>query len=249
MGIYSLILLFLGILVIGIVYARTRDTGIAHHVFFALILTLFLIAFFTVHHHFQKTCVILVGGNLDQTSRLIRSWGIAAPLMSILLMTVQAIVAPLPAFIVTAANGMIFGSLWGTIISWTGAMLGALTTFGISRLVGGVAVEKVVRNKRAVELLRQVGEKKGFYVILAARLIPFVSFDVISYVAGLSGIRTWSFATATALGMLPATVLYTLFGSQVPAMEARSPLFITGTVVFVFVLIVFSLAQGMLKKA
>ncbi len=248
MGIYSLILLFLGILVIGLVYAKTRDRGITHHVLFAFILFLFLAVFFAIHHHFEKTCAILIAVNLDQTIRLIRSWGIAAPLMSILLMIVQAIVAPLPAFIVTAANGMIFGSLWGAIISWTGAMMGALTSFGIARLVGDVAVEKVVRNRKAVELLKHTGEKRGFWVILVARLLPFISFDIISYMAGLSGIRLWSFATATALGMLPATILYTFFGRQVPVMEERSPLFITVTVVFIFILIVFSLVQGTQKK-
>ncbi len=249
MGIYSLILLFLGILVIGLGYARMRERGIAHHVLFALILSLFLVIFFAIHHHFEKTCAVLIAGNLDQTTRLIRSWGIAAPLMSILLMIVQAIVAPLPAFIVTAANGMIFGSLWGAVISWTGAMMGALTSFGIARLVGDVTVEKVVRNKRAVELLKHAGEKRGFYVILIARLLPFISFDIISYMAGLSGIRPWPFAMATALGMLPATILYTFFGRQIPAIEERSPLFITVTVVFIFILIVFSLVQGTRKKA
>ncbi|MBW1999743.1 MAG: TVP38/TMEM64 family protein [Deltaproteobacteria bacterium] len=248
MGIYGLFLLFLGILVIGLVYARKRDGGIAYHVFFALVLSLFLAFFFVIYHHFEKTCVILTAGNLDQTTRLIRSWGIAGPLMSILLMIVQAIVAPLPAFIVTAANGMVFGNLWGTVISWTGAMMGALTSFGIARLAGDVTVKKIIRNKKAAELLRHAGEKRGFYVILIARLLPFISFDIISYMAGLSGIRPWSFAMATALGMLPATILYTFFGHQVPVMEERSALFITVTVVFIFILIVFSLVQGIRKK-
>lgn len=249
MGIYSLLLLFLGILIIGLVYARKRDKGIAYHAFFVLILSLFLVVFFTIHHHFEGTCVILIAGNLDQTTRLIRSWGIAAPLMSILLMIVQAIVAPLPAFVVTAANGMVFGNLWGAIISWTGAMVGALTSFGIARLVGDVTVKKALRNKKAVELIRRAGEKRGFYVILIARLLPFISFDIISYMAGLSGIRPRPFAMATALGMLPATILYTFFGRQIPVMGERSPLFITATVVFIFILIVFSLAQGTRKKA
>jgi uncharacterized membrane protein YdjX (TVP38/TMEM64 family) len=162
MGIYSLVLLFLGILLIGIVYAKTHSTRISHHVFFAVILLLFLIIFFTIHHHFQKTCVILIAGNLDQTIRLIRSWGVAAPLMSLLLMIVQAIVAPLPAMLVTAANGMIFGGFWGAVISWTGALMGALTSFYIGRLVGDVALRKVIRNQRTVEFIRHAGEKRGF---------------------------------------------------------------------------------------
>ena len=93
MGIYSLVLLFLGILIIGLVYAKTGDNRIFHHILFAIILLLFLITFFTVHHHFEKTCVILIAGNLDQVIKLIRSWGVAAPLMSVLLMIVSAILS------------------------------------------------------------------------------------------------------------------------------------------------------------
>ncbi len=139
-GYLQLVFLFLGILCIGLVYAKTDNHRISHHVFFAIILLLFLVIFFTIHHHFQKTCVILIAGNLDQMIRLIRSWGVAAPLMSLLLMVIQAIVAPLPAFLVTAANGMIFGSFWGAVLSWTGTLMGALTSFCIARLVGNVAV-------------------------------------------------------------------------------------------------------------
>jgi len=249
MGIYSLVLLFLGILVIGLVYAKTDNNRISHHVFFVIILLLFLIIFFTIHHHFQKTCAILVAGNLNHTISLIRSWGVAAPLMSLLLMIMQAIVAPLPAMLVTAANGMIFGGFWGAVISWTGALMGALTSFYIARLAGDVILGKVIRNQKTVEFIRHAGEKRGFYVILFSRLVPFISFDLISYMAGLSGIRPWAFIVATALGMLPATIIYTFIGHEIPVLEEDSPLVLTATVVFIFILIVFSLVQGIRKKA
>lgn len=167
MGIYSLVLLFLGILIIGLVYAKTGNSKVSHHILFAIILLLFLITFFTIHHHFEKTCLILVAGNLDQVIKLIRSWGVAAPLMSVLLMIAQAIVAPIPAFLVTAANGMVFGSFWGALISWIGALIGALTSFYIARLFGNVALNKIVRNQKAIEFIRHAGEKKGFYVVSA----------------------------------------------------------------------------------
>lgn len=249
MGIYSLVLLFLGIFLIGLVYAKIDNNRISHHVIFAVILSLFLIIFFTIHHHFQKTCALLIAGNLDQTIRLIRSWGVAAPLMSLLLMIMQAIVAPLPALLVTAANGMIFGGFWGAVISWTGALMGALTSFSIARLAGNVALAKVVRNQKTVEFIRHAGEKRGFYVILLSRLIPVISFDLVSYMAGLSGIRPWAFIFATALGMLPATIIYTFIGHEIPVLEEHSPIVLTVTVVFIFILIVFSLVQGVRKKA
>ncbi|RLC06100.1 MAG: TVP38/TMEM64 family protein [Deltaproteobacteria bacterium] len=248
MGIYSLVLLFLGILIIGLVYAKIGNRGISHHILFAIILLLFLITFFMIHHHFEKTCVILFGGNLEQVIRLIRSWGVAAPLMSVLLMITQAIVAPIPAFVVTAANGMVFGSFWGALISWIGALMGALTSFFIARLFGNVALRKIVRNQKTVDFIRHAGEKRGFYVILLSRLLPFISFDVISYMAGLSGIRLWAFISATALGMLPATLIYTYIGHGIPAMEKNFPILLTYTTVFIFILVVLSLVQGVRKK-
>ncbi len=248
MGIYSLILLFLGILIIGLVYAKIGNSRISHHILFAVVLLLFLVTFFAVHHHFEKTCVILVAGNLDHVIKLIRSWGIAAPLMSVLLMITQAIVAPIPAFLVTAANGMVFGSFWGALISWIGALMGALTSFYIARLFGNVALTKIVRNKKTAEFIRRAGKKKGFYVILLSRLLPFISFDIVSYLAGLSGIRPRAFILGTAIGMLPATIIYTFIGHEMPIMEQNFPILLTYTTVFIFILVVFSLVQGIQKK-
>ena len=151
--------------------------------------------------------------------------------------------------LVTAANGMIFGHFWGVILSWTGALMGALTAFCIARLFGNVATEKIIRNQKVVEFIRRAGEKKGLYVILLSRLLPFVSFDLISYMAGLSGIRPWAFILGTAIGMLPATIIYTLFGYKIPVIEEHSPIILTITVVFIFILIVFSLVKGAKKKS
>ena len=116
--------------------------------------------------------------------------------------------APLPAFLVTAANGMIFSRFWGAAISWIGVMMGALVPFYIAHIFADVVLRKVVHHQKAVELIRQAGKKRGFYVILFSRLIPFISFDIIIYMAGLSGIRPWAFILAIALGMLPATIIY-----------------------------------------
>jgi uncharacterized membrane protein YdjX (TVP38/TMEM64 family) len=248
MGIYSLVLLFLGILIIGLIYAKTDKGRVSRHILFAIILLLFLIAFLSVHHHLEKTCVIIIAGNLDQVIRLIRSWGVAAPLMSVLLMIIQAIVAPVPAFVVTAANGMVFGSFWGALISWIGALMGALTAFFIARLFGNVALRKIVHNQKTVEFIKHAGEKRGFYVILLSRLLPFISFDIISYMAGLSGIRLWAFVSGTALGMLPATLFYTYIGNEIPAIEKNFPILLTYTTIFIFILVVFSLVQGSRKK-
>jgi uncharacterized membrane protein YdjX (TVP38/TMEM64 family) len=126
--------------------------------------------------------------------------------------------------------------------------MGALTSFYIARLFGNVTSEKIIRNRKLVDFIKRSGQKKGFYVILFARLLPFISFDLISYMAGLSGIRTWAFILATGIGMLPATIVYTIFGSEIPAMDEGSPIVLTITIVFIFIMIAFSIALGVKKK-
>ncbi len=54
----------------------------------------------------------------------------------------------------------------------------------------------------------------GKYAILIARLLPFVSFDVVSYAAGLTSMGFWPFFIATGIGQLPATIVYSYIGGM-----------------------------------
>jgi uncharacterized membrane protein YdjX (TVP38/TMEM64 family) len=68
---------------------------------------------------------------LDQHAieNFIRSYGTQAAVVSFFLMILQAIVAPLPAFVITFANASLFGAFWGGILSWCSAMAGAALCF------------------------------------------------------------------------------------------------------------------------
>jgi uncharacterized membrane protein YdjX (TVP38/TMEM64 family) len=241
-------MLFIGILLIGLVFVRydlTRPKVLALGL---LSIVFFLLIFFTVHHHYQRTCVILAGESLDDIKGLIHSWGAAAPLMSIILMTMQAVIAPLPAFLVTAANGLIFGIYWGTIISWTGGMSGALVSFMMSRFFYKSISEKVLKNKRGIEYLERLESKYGFRFVLTARLLPFISFDLISYAAGLSSIKARSFFIATGIGMLPATIVYTVFGSEMDKLNTYSDSLFSFSVMGVLALILIWTIMGIYER-
>ena len=57
-------------------------------------------------------------------------------------------------------------------------------------------------------------EKYGSKTILVCRLLPFVSFDAVSYFAGLTPIKLFPFLIATGLGQLPATIIYSYVGGM-----------------------------------
>lgn len=52
--------------------------------------------------------------------------------------------------------------------------------------------------------------------MLVTRLVPFFSFDLVSYAAGLTGIRFSRFMLATMAGEIPAVALYSWVGGRAP---------------------------------
>jgi uncharacterized membrane protein YdjX (TVP38/TMEM64 family) len=56
--------------------------------------------------------------------------------------------------------------------------------------------------------------------VFASRLLPFISFDVISYAAGLTVLSYWRFALATLAGIAPASFLLAHFGGEMATGES-----------------------------
>lgn len=144
--------------------------------------------------------------------RFIDSYGPQAALVSFALMILQAVVAPLPAFLITFANASLFGAFWGGVLSWASAMAGAALCFFIARVFGREAVEKLT-GKSILRSMDAFFDRYGRHTVLVCRLLPFVPFDPISYAAGLTSIRFRQFAIATGIGQLPATIVYSWAGS------------------------------------
>ncbi|MDP9439101.1 MAG: TVP38/TMEM64 family protein, partial [Actinomycetota bacterium] len=139
-------------------------------------------------------------------------FGPLAPAVFVLLLVAQAVLAPLPAPALAAAGGYVFGAFWGFVLTWLGALLGGVLCFALSRALGRGFV---ARSARLEGLDRRV-EEHGTVIVFVLRLIPVVSFDAISYAAGLTRIPFWRFLLATALGMAPGTFVFVYLGGASP---------------------------------
>ncbi|MFL1468762.1 TVP38/TMEM64 family protein [Paraclostridium bifermentans] len=151
--------------------------------------------------------------NLESLKQYILSFGIWAPIISFILMILQSVAAPLPAFLITFANAALFGWVKGALLSWTSAMAGAALCFYIARFLGRDTVEKLT-SKFAIDSVDEFFNKYGKHTILIARLLPFMSFDLVSYAAGLTSMSFVSFFIATGIGQLPATIIYSYVGDM-----------------------------------
>ncbi len=142
----------------------------------------------------------------------IRSWGKWGVLISILLMIAHSFL-PFPAEIIACANGVIYGPLWGAVITWVGAMLGAVVAFGLARFFGQPFVRRVLPAHQW-QRITTWSEAHGGKTLLASRLIPLIAFNLINYAAGLTAISWWTFLWATGLGILPLTLLLAVLGDR-----------------------------------
>lgn len=163
----------------------------------------------------NRAVEILSRGDVAGLKDYILSFGAWAPIVSALLMILQALVAPLPAFVLSFANGLAFGTFLGGMLSLVSASLAAAVSFWIARILGRGPVEALVGRAHLGAADRWF-LRWGAYAILVARLVPVVSFDIISYAAGLTRMGFWWFMLATMVGMAPATFLYAYLGEEAP---------------------------------
>lgn len=203
-----------------------RNIWIKRIILVAVILAMFASYYLSpvVRQNVNEILQMFASGDFTVLKEFIASYGAYAAAISFLLMIFQSVAAPLPAFLLTFANANLFGWWQGAILSWTSAMAGAAVCFLIARILGREAAEKLT-SKAGLAQIDEFFEKYGKNTILICRLLPFVSFDLVSYAAGLTSMSFGAFFVATGIGQLPATIVYSYVGGM---LTGGAKLFVTG---------------------
>lgn len=110
----------------------------------------------------------------------------------------------------TVAGGFLFGAFIGTLLAWCGATVGATAIFLAARTSLGHLLAE--RAGPRIRRLQQGFQEEGFGYLLFLRLVPAFPFWVINLAAGLFGMRLATYVLATAIGILPATFVFSYFG-------------------------------------
>ena len=152
---------------------------------------------------------------------VIRSWiasfGAWGPAAVVGTMTLAILLSPIPSAPIALASGAAFGHFWGAIYVLAGSEVGAISAFFIARFLGQDVLHHWLGDKFKAGLWGS--QKVLMGVVFASRLMPFISFDIVSYAAGLTAITFWRFALATLAGIAPASFLLGHFGSELVAEE------------------------------
>jgi uncharacterized membrane protein YdjX (TVP38/TMEM64 family) len=149
----------------------------------------------------------------DRIQGILGGAGALAPFLYMIIMAAAVVVSPIPSVPLDVAAGIFFGPLLGTVYSAIGALGGAVVSFLIARFLGREVIERFLGGH--INFCQKCSDRLLMKVIILSRLLPIVSFDVVSYGAGLTKMSLKAFSVATFLGMLPLTFVYNYFGSVV----------------------------------
>ncbi|MHA1601116.1 MAG: TVP38/TMEM64 family protein [Alphaproteobacteria bacterium] len=145
--------------------------------------------------------------------------GWLGPVAVVALMGLAIVLSPIPSAPIAMAAGAAYGDLWGAIYVGIGAEAGAVLAFCIARFLGRDVMLKWFGERVTVGW---IGSQNALMaIVFATRLMPFLSFDLISYAAGLTPLAFWRFAVATLLGIAPASFLLAHFGNEFASADAR----------------------------
>jgi uncharacterized membrane protein YdjX (TVP38/TMEM64 family) len=150
------------------------------------------------------------GAYVPQFAQWVEAQGALGPLVFVVAYA-AAVVAFVPASLLTLGAGAIFGVAQGVAYVFVAASIGACAAFLLSRYAArGIVEERLRGNEKFAAIDRAVGEQ-GRKIVLLLRLSPVFPFNLLNYALGLTRVRFSDYALAC-FGMLPGTLLYVYSG-------------------------------------
>jgi uncharacterized membrane protein YdjX (TVP38/TMEM64 family) len=137
--------------------------------------------------------------------------GSLAPMLFMLIMAAAIVISPIPSLPLDIAGGAFFGPFWGTLYASVGALVGAMISFLIARALGRDLIARFLGGH--INFCTECSDRLLIKIVFLSRLLPVISFDVVSYGAGLTKMSLSKFGLATYFGMLPLTFAYNYYGS------------------------------------
>ena len=125
---------------------------------------------------------------------------------------VTAVAFSLPgAVFLTLTGGFLFGSVLGTLLTVTGATIGATLIFLFAKvLFGDNALDRF--GAPAQKLADGIRRNAASY-LLVLRLVPLFPFFLVNLVPAFAGVPLVTYVLTTFFGIIPGTAVFTLAGS------------------------------------
>ena len=132
------------------------------------------------------------------------------------------LLGPVPRSATSVVLGAVLGFGDGLLVAFAGGLLGGLAAFALSRTLGRSTVLRLAgpRLRRVDDVMTD----RGFSSVLLGRVLPVLPFVAVSYGAGLLGVRFLPYLAATAIGLVPSTLVQVGLGASAGFVADGGPL-------------------------
>jgi uncharacterized membrane protein YdjX (TVP38/TMEM64 family) len=155
---------------------------------------------------------ILTSEDQQRIKEWVSQFGIAGPLILILLMVVQMFLFVVPNVLVMMVAITGYGPIWGSVISLLGVFASSSFGYMIGRFLGPRTVDKFVSVKTREKISDFIREY-GVPAIAITRLSS-LSNDSLSFVTGILKMKYHRYILATMGGITPLVVLLAIYGNN-----------------------------------
>jgi uncharacterized membrane protein YdjX (TVP38/TMEM64 family) len=161
-------------------------------------------------------------GDVDALQAQLRSLGVWGGFVVVALILAHAVIF-FPAEIVNATAGLTFG-FWVAfplvLASWVAS---GLIAYWLGRIAGRPLAVRLAGEKRVATAERLI-DRSGAPALLLSRLVPFVPFSLVGYLAGAARVPLWRYTWTTFAGVMPITAAATYLGHALDDLSASDPL-------------------------
>jgi uncharacterized membrane protein YdjX (TVP38/TMEM64 family) len=152
----------------------------------------------------------------------LRGLGIVGAVVLVGLILTHAVIF-FPAEIPNATAGLVFGfgvALPLVVVAW---LVSGLIAYWLGTVAGRPLALRLAGEQR-VAVAERVIDRGGAPALLLARLIPFVPYSLVGYIAGATRVPLWRYAWTSVVGSLPLTAAATYLGHALDDLSASDPL-------------------------
>ena len=145
--------------------------------------------------------------------RLIEDYPVIAPLIFVAF-HVMALLFMIPSLPLNLAAGILWGPLWGGIITTIGGGIGAMCAFAIARSTIGQPLANKFDNRMITWLQNQL-EIKGWRIVAFTRINPVFPSSPLNYMFGITSIRFSTYVWSSIVFLFFPALAISMIGYQI----------------------------------
>jgi uncharacterized membrane protein YdjX (TVP38/TMEM64 family) len=136
----------------------------------------------------------------------VRNAGAWGPLALLGVQAGQIVAAPIPGVFVPLIAGVLYGPLWGSVLTAIGTVIGSTAAFAIGRGAGRKVAERWI-GEAALDQAQNAIRGKRWLALIPLFLFPFSPADALCFMSGIAGVGWPQFLMAVLFGRIPKDVV------------------------------------------